>query len=495
MKKRKKKIIKIVAGIIVVAIIAGVVIGSQNQGTAAIPVYTQQAFRGAISSELDTSGTVKAENTVTYFAPAGTKIAGVQVEAGDVVKSGDMMVCFDEAALAYAQRQSDLEQKISATDYTAAVQTNQEQQAKLAQAQTDIATLEIQKDNYERYIEDLTNGITDVTALRKADLYADIYSAEKAINNYDLAMQTPTEDTNMDELLRKKTEKTNELNKLQNELSMLSDYKTSYGWEDLLTQAKKDLADVETKLQEAKADKSSAEASIVNDNKLASSQLSQEKTKLTTQDAQTKYQEALNGIVADFDGVVTELTAVDGATVQEGTQLLVLESYDEVCVEFQASKYDLENLAVGQKAVIDISGKKYEGSVSRINKMASRNSSGVPMVAARVHIDNPDENVYLGIEARLQITTAHNDDTLLVPVEAVNIDNYGNFCYLIENGVLVKRYITTGISASEYIEVTDGLSGQDAVVTSAMMDMELTEGMEVTDMSATEESTTAGTGQ
>ena len=126
MKKRKKKIIKIVAGIVVVAIIAGVVIGSQNQGTAAIPVYTQQAFRGAISSELDTSGTVKAENTVTYFAPAGTKIAGVQVEAGDVVKSGDMMVCFDEAALAYAQRQSDLEQKISATDYTAAVQTNQE---------------------------------------------------------------------------------------------------------------------------------------------------------------------------------------------------------------------------------------------------------------------------------------------------------------------------------------------------------------------------------
>ena len=477
MKKRKKKIIKIVAGIVVVAIIAGVAIGSQNQGTAAIPVYTQQAFRGAISSELDTSGTVKAENTVTYFAPAGTKIAGVQVEAGDVVKSGDMMVCFDEAALAYAQRQSDLEQKISATDYTAAVQTNQEQQAKLAQAQTDIATLEIQKDNYERYIEDLTNGITDVTALRKADLYADIYSAEKAINNYDLAMQTPTEDTNMDELLRKKTEKTNELNKLQNELSMLSDYKTSYGWE-------------ETKLQEAKADKSSAEASIVNDNKLASSQLSQEKAKLTTQDAQTKYQEALNGIVADFDGVVTELTAVDGATVQEGTQLLVLESYDEVCVEFQASKYDLENLAVGQKAVIDISGKKYEGSVSRINKMASPNSSGVPMVAARVHIDNPDENVYLGIEARLQITTAQNDDTLLVPVEAVNIDNDGNFCYLIENGVLVKRYITTGISSSDYIEITDGLSEQDTVVTSAMMDTELTEGMEVTDMSQTEEATT-----
>ena len=486
MKKRKKKVIKIVAGVLVVVIIAGIFIGSRNQGTTAIPVYTQQAFTGEISSELDTSGTVKAENTITYFAPTGTKIAGVQVQAGDVVKKGDMMVCFDEEALAYAQRQSELEQRISATDYSATVQTNQEQQAKLAQAQSDIASLEIQKENYEKYIDDLTNGITDVTALRKADLYADIYSVEKEINNYDLAMQTPTEDTDMDALLRKKTEKTNELNKLQNELSMLSDYKTSYGWEDLLTQAKKDLADVETKLQEAKADKSSAEASIVNDGKIASSQLTQEKTKLTVQDAQNKYQEALNGIVADYDGVVTDLSATQGATVQEGTQLLVLESYDEICVEFQASKYDLENLAIGQKAVIDISGKAYEGTVTKINKMATPNSSGVPMVAARVHIDNPDSNVYLGIEARLKITTAQRQDALLVPVEAVNIDNDGNFCYIIENGALVKKYITTGISSSDYIEVTDGLSEKEEVVTSAVMDMDMEEGMEVTPMSETE---------
>ena len=486
MKKRKKKVIKIVAGVLVVVVIAGIFFGSRNQGTTVIPVYTQQAFTGEISSELDTSGTVKAENTITYFAPTGTKIAGVQVQTGDVVKKGDMMVCFDEEALAYAQRQSELEQRISATDYSATVQTNQEQQAKLAQAQSDIASLEIQKDNYEKYIDDLTNGITDVTALRKADLYADIYSVEKEINNYDLAMQTPTEDTDMDALLRKKTEKTNELNKLQNELSMLSDYKTSYGWEDLLTQAKKDLADVETKLQEAKADKSSAEASIVNDGKITSSQLTQEKTKLTAQDAQNKYQEALNGVVADYDGVVTDLSATQGATVQEGTQLLVLESYDEICVEFQASKYDLENLAIGQKAVIDISGKEYEGTVTKINKMATPNSSGVPMVAARVHIDNPDSNVYLGIEARLKITTAQRQDALLVPVEAVNIDNDGSFCYIIENGVLTKKYITTGISSSDYIEVTDGLSQQEEVVTSAVMDMDLEEGMEVTPMSETE---------
>lgn len=59
------------------------------------------------------------------------------------------------------------------------------------------------------------------------------------MNNYDLAMQFPDEDTDIEMLSRKKVEKQNELNKLNDELSLLADYKTDYGWEDLLTQAKK----------------------------------------------------------------------------------------------------------------------------------------------------------------------------------------------------------------------------------------------------------------
>lgn len=482
MKKHKKKIIRIVIGVVAVLAIVIFFITRNGAQDATIPVYTDKVVRGDISSELDTSGTVAAENTTTYFAPANCKIAGVEVQTGDVVKKGDMLICFDEEAVAYAQKQSELERQISAADYNATVQDYQDQKAKLAQAEADIASLEVQKDNYEKYIDDLTNGITDMTALKKADLYAKLYSVEKEINNYDLAMQTATEDTDMDGLRRKKTEKTNEMNKIQNELNMLSDYKTDYGWEDLLTQAKKDLSDCETKLQEAKADKTSAEAAIQNASKITSSQLSQEKTKLTTQDAESKYQEALNGIVAEFDGVVTDLTATEGATVQEGTQLLVLKSYDEICVEFQASKYDLEELALGQNAVIDVSGKIYNGTVSKINKVAAPNSSGVPMVSARVHIDNPDDHIYLGIEARLKITTAEQDGTLLVPVEAVNIDNDGSFCYIIENGVLAKKYVKTGVSSEEYIEITEGLNEGEAIVTSSYMGMDMAEGMAVTDM-------------
>lgn len=482
MKKRKKKMWKIIVPVAIVLVIALVVVNMANSGNAGIAVYTAKVTSGDIQSELSTSGTVTAEDTTTYFAPANGKIAGVQVEQGDVVKSGDMLICFDEEAVAYAQKQNQLESQISTADYTATVQDYQKQKEKLAQAEADIAAYELQIDVYEQHIEDLTNGITDVNALKKADLYADMYSVEKAINTYDLAIQTPNEDTDMNELMRKRTEKQNELLKIQNELNLLADYETDYGWEDMLTQAKKDLADCEEKLQEAKSDKASAEAALVNDNKLTGYQLTQEKTKLSTQDAERKYAEALNGVVAEFDGVVTNLSAVEGASVQEGTQLLVLESYDEICVEFQASKYDLEELQVGQKAIVEVSGKEYEGTVTKINKMAEPNSSGVPMVGARVHINNPDDNIFLGIEAKLTIITAEEQGVLLLPVEAVNMDNTGNFCYIIENNVLVKKYITTGVSSLEYMQVVEGLSEGDEVVTSAYMGMEIAEGMPATVM-------------
>lgn len=483
-RRRKKKWLKIVIPVAIVLVAIFAVKGISEGESAAVPVYTDKAFMGDISTHLNTSGNVKAENTRTFFAPANTKIAEVEVSKGDIVKAGDVLLCFDEEAVAYAKRQSELETQISSADYNSSVQYNDEQKIKLAEAEAEIAECEVQIDNYERYIEDLTNGITDTVALRKANLYAKIYSVEKEMNTYDLAIQTPTEDTDMDALLRKKTEKQNELIKLNNELSMLSDYKTEYGWEDLLTQAEKDLSDYETRLSEAKAKKSSAEAAIVNGNKLAGYQLNQQKSQLVTEDASKKYEEVLNGVVAEFDGVVTDMSVVDGAPVQEGAQLMVLESFEDICVEFQASKYDLETLSVGQQVEVEVSGRKYEGTVSKINHMAEQNNSGVPMVGARVHINNPDENIYLGIEAKLKILTASEQNVLLVPVEAVNVDNDGNFCYTIEDGILQKKYVQAGISSEEYIQILDGLSDGEEIVTSAYMGTDLVEGTAVSAMPA-----------
>ena len=69
-----------------------------------------------------------------------------------------------------------------------------------------------------------------------------------------------------------------------------------------------------------------------------------------------------------------------------------------------------------------------------------------------------------------------------VPVEAVNVDSQGEFCYIIENGVLVKKYVTTGISSEAYIQILDGITANQEIVTTAVYGMGLDEGMAVTGM-------------
>ena len=102
------------------------------------------------------------------------------------------------------------------------------------------------------------------------------------------------------------------------------------------------------------------------------------------------------------------------------------------------------------------------------------------VVGAEITITNPDAAIYLGVEAKIELHTASVADAVVVPLEAVNADKDGDFVYAVENGMVVKKRITTGISSDEYTEIKEGLSEGDSVIT--VTDMDLTEGMAVTEI-------------
>jgi multidrug efflux pump subunit AcrA (membrane-fusion protein) len=53
----------------------------------------------------------------------------------------------------------------------------------------------------------------------------------------------------------------------------------------------------------------------------------------------------------------------------------------------------------------------------------------------------------------------------------------GEFLYIVENNILVRRPVTTGISSDTMIQITEGLSGGEQVVTDVTAN--LVEGMAV----------------
>ena len=187
-------------------------------------------------------------------------------------------------------------------------------------------------------------------------------------------------------------------------------------------------------------------------------------SELDQMSAQELVEAAKKGIKADFNGVITKVSIVEGATTALGAELFTLQNTDKINVNINVSKYDYDKLKEGQSADITLAGKTYEGEVTSISHVATQNEKGASLISADVRIKNPDDDIFLGVDAKVTIHAEEADDVVVLPSEVVNIGKDGSFCYVIENGVITRRDITTGISSDDYVEVTAGIKEGDEVI-------------------------------
>lgn len=236
------------------------------------------------------------------------------------------------------------------------------------------------------------------------------------------------------------------------------------GWQEEIDAQNKVLSELKEYRSEMKSQKSSAEAGQMTSGAKAELEANTRTQQLEAADSLESLTAAEGGVVAEFDGVVTEVNAVEGGSLAAGSQLLKLESTQDVMVRITVTKYDLDKIAIGQNATITIGSKEYQGKVSKINKMAEKNNSGAAVVGTEIKITNPDSDVILGVEAKVIISTAQEKGAVLIPVTAVNVDMGGEFVYVVENGILVKKPVVTGISSDTMVQVTEGLGEGEQVV-------------------------------
>ena len=256
---------------------------------------------------------------------------------------------------------------------------------------------------------------------------------------------------------------------------------------DYVAELQQKIADAQDQLQhyetyksEMQGQKSSTENSVLDSYDRTSYSADKEIASLTFQETEADYNQARDGICAAYTGIITECTAVSGSGVSSGAHLMTLESSENVKVAFSASKYDLAKLEVGQKVDVTISGNVYEGEISKINRMAEANASNTPMVGVEVHLLAPDDRIILGMDAKLVVYTRKSENALMVPVEAINADKEGDFLYVAEEGVVVKKPIVCGISTDTYTEILEGITEEDVIILTSYTNLE--EGMPVTVM-------------
>lgn len=460
-KAKKKKIIKrSIFGVIALAVVLFIVINSMAARNMSAVVYTTPVMREDVEQVLSTSGTVKTEETKTYFSEIAVKVGQVDVALGDTVKKGQTLFSYDADALEEQKQMAQLKLQASEGGYESSIIQNNQYISELGEANINLDVLEQQISDSENYVKELNQKITDKQnalayegALLQISLldWSDRPNSDEYMNLQKLIQLNTYEQQHNKEIEAWQKE----VNEYQEKISAYKEYQA-----------------------EMKSQKSASENGTLNSGGKSQLEANAQIENLNAEETISSIEGVENGITADFDGVVTAIAAVEGATPVVGTEMVTLESTEKVKVEIAVSKYDLEKIAVGQEAEVTIAGAAYQGVVSKINGMATTNASGTAVVSADILIENPDSAIFLGVEAKVTVHTAYAKQVLAVPIEVINSDKQGEFVYAVEDGIVVKKPVVTGISSDNYCEVKEGLQEGDQIISDVTLGLE--EGMAVT---------------
>ena len=231
-----------------------------------------------------------------------------------------------------------------------------------------------------------------------------------------------------------------------------------------IEQASSDLAELQSELATKKAE-AEADPNALTEEEKEKMKITNNLAEMETKTAKELVIEGKKGIQAEFNGVISDSKVVEGATTTQGMEMFTIKSLDNVSVDLNISKYDYDKLDEGQKAVITIGDYTYKGTVTKISRIATPNEKGAATISVSVDINNPDDNIFIGVDAKATIHAKEAKNVVTVPVEVVNIGKEGSFCYVIEDGVIVKKNVKTGISSDTKVEIKKGLKKGDQVLT------------------------------
>ena len=130
-------------------------------------------------------------------------------------------------------------------------------------------------------------------------------------------------------------------------------------------------------------------------------------------------------IVASFDGVVVEMDAVVGNSVERGEKIGTLVNLDYLTAEVEIPETDVAKLKVGQEVILEFnaSSKTGTGYVTGWPAIGELTSRGASVVKAQIRIDDYPEEILPNYSFTGKIKVAEPEDYLLVERYAIGYEN------------------------------------------------------------------------
>ncbi|MDH4302015.1 MAG: efflux RND transporter periplasmic adaptor subunit [Nitrospira sp.] len=190
--------------------------------------------------------------------------------------------------------------------------------------------------------------------------------------------------------------------------------------------------------------------------------------------AQANTNLAYSYIRAPFAGYIAERNLDTGAYVSSATAststmsrgIMSLHDIDTVRVLIEVVERDIPRVKIGQQAELRAEAypdRIFEGTVTRIVQALNR---ATRTMTVEIDLPNRDRRLKGGMFARVEVLVGTHLQALQIPIDAVSRLEESQYVYIVEEGKARRVDIEVGAQQGSYIEITNGLTGDEEIIVS-----------------------------
>ena len=169
-------------------------------------------------------------------------------------------------------------------------------------------------------------------------------------------------------------------------------------------------------------------------------------------------------IRAPIDGVVSSRDIKLGQSIDANSVVFRITDTSELVAYLQIPQAELAKFSAGHSAYLRVDampGTDFDATIIRISPTIDIRSG---TFRATAFVDNNDGYLVPGMFARFTIEYEKHEDALVIPLDAVVQEDEEMAVYVVANGEVARRTVTTGIATNGRVEILDGLAEDEEIV-------------------------------
>ncbi len=163
-------------------------------------------------------------------------------------------------------------------------------------------------------------------------------------------------------------------------------------------------------------------------------------------------------------GKIIERNVVMGAMIDQSTEILVILDPTVLCVDADIYEKDISKIKIGQQVEVVVPAypeEKFFGTVMYISDVLNEETR---TITVRTEVKNTDMKLKAGMLASIKITLNRQNLALAVPAECILEDQGEEIVFIKKYEEFFLQVVETGAKENGYVEITQGLSEGDEVV-------------------------------